>query len=252
MYTPGLVFDLGMHKALDTSFYLSKGFSVVSLEANPTLAAAGAQAHAAAVASGKLVVVDKALWEDDGSTISFFLNAEKDDWSSAFKPWAEKGGHATTEIKVPTTTVSGMFDTHGVPYFIKCDIEGADDLFVRQLLADGRRPAFVSIEAVSLEALAMLYACGYDRVQIVNQAFNGFTNPPNPAREGAYVPQVFNGHMSGLFGKELPEDGWKSFSEAAENYIAFLRLQKRDPMLAHGWLDFHVTSSSVLGTDAAA
>ena len=63
--------------------------------------------------------------------------------------------------------------------------------------------------------------------------------------------QVFNGHMSGLFGKELPIEGWKSFSEIAESYISFIKLQKRDPLLAHGWLDFHVTSSKVLDLRAA-
>jgi hypothetical protein len=34
----GLVFDLGMHRGLDTRFYLDKGFSVVALEANPRCA----------------------------------------------------------------------------------------------------------------------------------------------------------------------------------------------------------------------
>jgi FkbM family methyltransferase len=252
MYTRNLIFDLGMHKAFDTAYYLNKGFNVVALEANPKLASEGVQANLAAVSAGRLSVVDKALWEVDDARISFFLNAEKDDWSSAFKSWAEKGGHASTEISVPTTTLSKLFDAHGVPYFVKCDIEGADDLFVRQLLADRRRPAYVSIEAVSLDALAMLFACGYDRVQIVNQAFNGFVSPPNPPLEGTHVPVVFTGHMSGLFGRELPADGWKTFTEAAENYIDFLRLQKRDPLLAHGWLDFHVTSSAVLRDAAGA
>lgn len=74
-----------------------------------------------------------------------------------------------------------MFDFYGVPYYLKCDIEGADGLFVRQLLEEKRRPHFVSVEAISLELLALLYGAGYDRFQIVNQALNGFVSPPGAA-----------------------------------------------------------------------
>jgi FkbM family methyltransferase len=245
-YQTDLIYDLGMHVALDTKFYLDKGFRVVSLEANPALCDAAAKTHAGAIASGHLTIVDRALWYGSDETISFYLNPTKEDWSSAFKGWAEKGGHASQEISVKTITLSRMFDLYGVPYFIKCDIEGADQLFVQQLLADSRRPAFVSIEAISLEALALLYAAGYDRVQIVNQAFNGFVTPPNPSREGKFAHVQFNGHMSGLFGRELAPEGWQTFSVASEDYLAFRKLHDRNELLAHGWLDFHVASSATL------
>ena len=32
-----VIFDLGMHNGDDTAFYLSRGFNVVALEANPAL-----------------------------------------------------------------------------------------------------------------------------------------------------------------------------------------------------------------------
>jgi FkbM family methyltransferase len=241
-----LIFDLGMHKALDTKYYLDKGFRVVALEANPKMVTAATAAHAKEIETGQLIILSCAFWSAGGQTISFFLNSVKDDWSSGFKEWAEKGGHASAEITVATVTLARLFDLYGVPYYIKCDIEGADELFVRQLLADRRRPAFVSIEAISLDALALLFAAGYDCVQIVNQAFNGFVEPPNPAREGKYVPIQFNGHMSGLFGRELDLKGWLTFSEAAQNYMDFSRLTKRDEKLAHGWLDFHLTSNAII------
>ena len=128
----------------------------------------------------------------------------------------------------------------------KCDIEGADDIFVRQLAREHRRPAFVSVEAISLEILAILYAGGYDRIQIVNQAFNGYVKPPKPAREGEFVTVQFNGHMSGLFGRELAPDKWIGFGEAARRYLDFVALQARSDTLAHGWLDFYVTSAENL------
>ena len=243
---PGLVFDLGMHRGLDTRFYLDKGFSVVALEANPAMCAAARAAFAAEVAGGRLHVVERALWHEGGATIGFFLNHEKDDWSSASRAWAEKGGHRAEEIAVPTTTLAELLDRHGTPRYIKCDVEGMDEAFAAQLLADGRRPAFVSVEAVSLDALALLRACGYDRVQVVNQALLPYVQPPRPAREGRYAPAQFNGHMSGLFGRELDPAKWLAFQDAAEAFLDFVWLQRRDPFLGHGWLDFHVTTSAAL------
>lgn len=245
-YQPDLIYDLGMHHALDTKFYLDKRFRVVSLEANPAFVEAAHQEHEAFVEAERLFIVNRALWRNSGETISFYVNPIQDDWSSAFKDWAEKGGHVSQEIKVDTITLSEMFDLHGVPYYLKCDLEGADELVVQQLLADPRRPAFVSIQATSLGALARLFAAGYDLVQIVNQDLNSSITPPNPAQEGLFVPVCFNGHMSGLFGRELPHAGWLSFEDAARDYLAFTELQKHNSPLVHGWMDFHVASSATL------
>jgi hypothetical protein len=55
--------------------------------------------------------------------------------------------------------------------------------------------------------------------------------------------------MSGLFGRELDPAKWLSFQEAAEAYLDFKRLQRRDPLLAHGWLDFHVTTAATLAAE---
>ncbi len=241
-----LVFDLGMHHAKDTGFYLAKGFRVVALEANPRMVEDAGRKFAEEVAAGRLVIVGQALWERDGEGISFFVNPVKDDWSSVEKNWAEKGGHESVEISVESLTLPTLFDRHGVPYFIKCDIEGADELFTRQLLIDGRRPPFVSVEANSLDLLSNLRAAGYERFQIVNQALNPVVRPPQPPREGQYAEVRFDGHMSGLFGKELPSGGWTGFEQACEQYLMFKRLKACNDSLAHGWLDFHAAMPGVL------
>jgi len=242
-----LIFDIGMHRALDTSFYLNKGFNVVAIEANPQFIEAARRSLSKEIGGGRLTLIERAFWNSDDDTISFYLNSVKDDWSSAFKTWAEKGGHASEEITVKTISLGKLFETYGAPYYIKCDIEGADELFVRQLLAGSHRPSFVSIEAVSLDLLALLFAAGYDRFQVVNQALNGFAVAPQPPREGKFVAAQFNGHMSGLFGRELNPKRWVPFEVAAESYLDFRRLKRRDELLAHGWLDFHATFAHVLG-----
>jgi hypothetical protein len=36
---PNLIYDIGMHNGDDTAYYLSRGFNVLAVEANPKLAA---------------------------------------------------------------------------------------------------------------------------------------------------------------------------------------------------------------------
>lgn len=238
---PDLIFDLGMHQGFDTEFYLAKGFRVLALEANPALVEAARLRQAEALAAGRLALEDRALWLEAGQRVSFYVNPVTDDWSSVRRDWAEKGGHRAQEITVETTTLPRLLDTYGTPYYIKCDIEGADEAFVHQLLADRRRPRFVSVEAISLEVAALLLAAGYDRFQLVNQAMLHAVRPPQPAREGLHADTLFNGHMSGLFGRELDPRKWLPFRNVAEQYLGFHNLHRLNPDLALGWLDFHAT-----------
>ena len=153
----------------------------------------------------------------------------------------------TTSLPITSETgLSGLFDRHGVPRYIKCDMEGVDDLFTEQLATDPRRPSFVSVEAMSAETICFLRAAGYDRFQIVNQALHNMVRPVEPAREGQFADAKFNGHMSGLFGLELPAEKWIDVEECLERFQLFRRLQLKDGMLCHGWIDFHATTQACL------
>jgi hypothetical protein len=70
--------------------------------------------------------------------------------------------------------------------------------------------------------------------------------PPNPPREGSFADVTFNGHMSGLFGRELPVERWLQFDDAAGLFVQFTGLARRDASLAHGWLDLHAAKSAAL------
>lgn len=243
---PDLIFDLGLHRGLDTEFYLRKGFRVVALEARPDFCAEVAARFAAEVEAGRLTVLPSALYPRGGETVSFWVNPVKDDWGSVHRDWTARGGHAVTEITVPTVTLGELFDRFGVPRYLKCDLEAADEECIRQLLEDGRRPEFVSAEASSFDLICLLRACGYDRAQLVNQALLWMDQPPEPAREGHHASVQFTGHHSGLFGRELDPRKWTGFREAAERWSDFFRLQARDDRLAFGWVDIHAARQASL------
>jgi len=241
-----LIFDFGMHHGHDTEYYLKKGFRVVALEANPDLCASARSKFAEHISSKRLVIIDRALYSVGGEKLSFFVNAEKDDWSSLEKTWAEKGGHLANEIQVESITLAEICEQFGVPRYIKCDVEGADMLFAEHLCLQPVKPKFVSVEAISPVLLDHLVASGYDRFQILNQYFNGSVVPPNPAREGVFADMRFNGHMSGLFGKELNPGRWVQLDECLSRFHMFMHLISKDSGLVAGWLDFHAARSESL------
>ena len=71
-----LVYDIGAHTGEDTAFYLSRGFHVVSVEANPDLCEGLSTRFGDAVAEGRLQVVNKAVARERGS-ITFYQMKEQ-------------------------------------------------------------------------------------------------------------------------------------------------------------------------------
>jgi FkbM family methyltransferase len=243
-----LIFDFGLHHGYDSSFYLQKGFRVVGLEAAPAVAAVARARLQPYEEKGLLTLEQKALSTRADETVTFYFVPGKDDWGSLDREHAGKGLRETVEIKVPTTTLAALFDRHGVPYYIKCDLEGADRLFWAQLASQSRRPTFVSVEVHGGGDLDGLRACGYDTFQLINQWMHPFTKCPHPPLEGIFVDAHFNSETSGLFGRELPSNGWISHSEARERVELFKRLKSLDGNLAPGWLDVHACRREALSS----
>jgi FkbM family methyltransferase len=232
-----LIFDLGLHKGLDAEFYLAKGFRVIGLEASPELCVAS---HDLLGHFGdRLKIVNLALAPRPGENTSFYVVPEKDDWGSLDRGAAEKGVESAQEITVQTTDLATLVAEYGVPYYVKCDLEGGDLIFLDQLVQLRERPVFVSVEMNNGSEPTRLAESGYEAGQIVNQWLNPMTLPPKPPREGVYVKRHFSHHTSGLFGQELPRDRWRPLEEIRALYEMWWELREQDPTLAIGWLDLH-------------
>jgi len=254
------IFDLGLHEGFDTEFYLKKGFKVIAVEASPQFLDAVKRRFASAIAAGHLVIVQKALADSPGQTIPFYVRTDKDGWSSIYQDVAERDGVASAPIRIETTTVGELVGAYGVPYFLKCDLEGADNLVLRQVGREVHKPPFVSVEAEPRgdEVIDLLAAAGYTRFQIINQGCLGLFRPPRPAREGTYVARRFDGKMSGLFGEELPAGLWTSEGEIRRRLAQWQRLSggqmgalrksllkkygrysRKTWLVGTGWIDIH-------------
>ena len=268
MFDRDLIFDFGLHEGWDSRFYLDKGFQVVGLEANPHFCICAHKTFAREIAHDRFYLVDKALSAADESYVTFFVRHDADGWSSLFKDVAERDGQPSQPIRVATTTTSHLFDQHGVPYYVKCDIEGADRIFVEQLISERRRPPFVSVEIDSLVLPELLRQAEYDRFQIVDQSRLQFDRPPDPPREGRFVDITFNGKMSGLFGRELEPSRWVTFDDIYAQIKLWKKLPKMNRTLEYGlrqwgrvtsrgwlnkssWLDVHATTQAMLAASTA-
>jgi FkbM family methyltransferase len=263
MFERDLIFDLGLHEGYDSRFYLDKGFRVVAVEANPSFCDAAQRLFAAEAATDRFRLVDRALWTEADRRVTFHIRDDSTGWSSVHLQAAERDGRESRAVEVGTTTLPRLFEAFGVPYYLKCDLEGADRIAAEQLLGVGDRPPFVSMEFDSLEVPTLLRRAGYDRFQIVNQAHLRLWRPPRRPREGRFVEIVFHGKMSGLFGLELEPSYWTSFDEFAARFELWQRLPRmnrlaayalrrwgkltnRGWLIARSWLDVHATTERTL------
>ena len=211
-----LIIDAGAHAGEDTAFYLAKGFNVVAVEANPSLAEDMRVRFSEATASGRLRIYNVAIAERPG-TQSLAVAADMTIWSSLSPEFVQRNELVGTRyhyVDVPAIRFEDLLAEVGVPYYMKVDIEGLDMLCVRALHHVRERPTFISIESQvsvadsslsrAMDELAHLWRLGYRRFQYVNQRNHSSVVLPAVPREGIFAAMEFSELSSGPFGDEAP------------------------------------------------
>jgi FkbM family methyltransferase len=234
-----VIFDIGLHHGDDTDFYLKKGFDVVAVEADPRHVEKARVRFARAIEEGRLAIVSAAIGPESG-TIDFYVNLEKDDWSSTDPVYGTRSGTKYEKITVPAVTFESVYNHFaGRVYYVKCDIEGGDIHVLTGLMRCGPRPKYFSVEAHKADYLAYMRVLGYTQFKLVNQNLNYLQKCPDPSLEGAYVPDhTFGGNSSGPFGEEAPGK-WLNFEAVAELFLSLKRGLVNHPTVIRGWFDFH-------------
>jgi FkbM family methyltransferase len=235
-----VIFDIGMHYGRDSEFYLLKGFCVVAVEANPELVRAARRRLSRFVMSGRLTIIGAGVWHTAGA-MTYYRNLDKDDWSSFLRDVGTREETRFEEIQIDCITVQDLVSRYSMPYYMKIDIEGADRFVLQQLAKIGAAPEFVSAQQYGLETIRDMACLGYDRFQIAPQAAKRWSRPPRPSREGAYVRRRFNGHDSGLFGRELPMDCWMPIADAERELLGMIHGGRSGE-----WYDVHAARSACL------
>lgn len=180
-----IVYDVGMNNGDDSGYYLDLGYDVVAVEANPKLCRDAAERFKTEVAQGRLKIVNVAI-SDHAGEIDFWINNEHSEWSALSREVAARSGHAHEQIRIKTLKVTDLFREHGVPHYLKVDIEIADKFCVEALKEAPTPPKYVSVEFTEAALLDTLHDTGYTSFKLVEQVshlpvggargFEGFRN----------------------------------------------------------------------------
>ena len=174
---PDLIYDVGLFDGGDTEYYLFRGFNVVAVDANPLMIEKAKVRFSKDIRAGRLTLLNVGISSTPGS--EEFWISDHPEWSSFDQSIASRVGVASRSVLVPTVPFSALLAEHGVPHYLKIDIEGNDRLCV-DALNGAVLPKYISVEAECAgnyalsdeDAMAMLESLrdvGYRRFKLVKQ-----------------------------------------------------------------------------------
>jgi FkbM family methyltransferase len=234
-HQPDLIFDVGLHKGEDTDFYLKKGFRVVAFEAHPDLITHCKVRFQEPIAARRLQIVEGAVApEAAGDRIAFYKNLQKSEWGTIDPTWMERNerlGTRSVKIEVARVDLEEMFRTHGVPHYLKIDIEGADHVALEGLRRFEDRPRYISMEVGNVDfsqlaaGLHSLHDLGYTTFKAVQQETIPGTTIATTTLRGEPLRHVFTAGASGPFGEDL-SGSWLSQGECLRRFETIFRLYR--------------------------
>lgn len=276
---PDLIYDVGMNNGDDTAYYLSRGFRVIAIEANPILAEECAKRFSTEVASGRLKILNVGVSDREGE-FPFWICETVSEWSSFNREIASRDGCPHHDLTLPCRRFSSILAEHGIPFYLKIDIEGNDMLCLHEL-QKGSLPKYLSLEAATADPIEHLVSLGYTHFKSISQrVFLPLEMPPSTEQvrfeqtlEQLYTPNIlmrirralgrkarllhdldrvrfpvawkFPVGSSGPFGEDL-RGRWQNADEMRETYRIFQeRCGQRTPSIFWDekeysfWFDLH-------------
>ena len=232
--TSDLIYDVGMNTGQDTEFYLKKGFRVVAIEANPRLVEDCRVRFERDLSRGRLQLLNVGVGIKPGP-LTLYINKTHHEWSSLFEEIGKRGGEFET-VTVDVVTLDEILETHGVPYYLKIDIEGMDNAAVQAAGRLSDRPRFISVETgPSPVWIDTLHEISYRWFKLVDQTTIASLVCPDPSREGRTIAHQFVAGSTGPFGEETPGE-WLSHREVRQQWLDILANPDPNKNL---WYDVH-------------
>ncbi len=173
-----LIYDVGLYDGGDTAYYLFRGYNVVAIDANPLMIERARVRFSKEILAKRLTLLNVGISETSG-TATFWIS-DNPEWSSFDRTIASRDGTAHRSVSVSTVPFSQLLAEHGVPHYLKIDIEGNDRLCV-DALSSCKIPKYISVEAecvgdsavlsdeTSVTMLELLREVGYRKFKLVKQ-----------------------------------------------------------------------------------
>eukprot|EP00928_Gymnodinium_smaydae_P009782 TRINITY_DN13669_c0_g2_i1.p1 TRINITY_DN13669_c0_g2~~TRINITY_DN13669_c0_g2_i1.p1 ORF type:complete len:337 (-),score=34.17 TRINITY_DN13669_c0_g2_i1:32-994(-) len=245
-----LIFDLGFNNGGDSHNYITQGYRVLAVEANPDLIGSAKKNNffAHQLAKNTLTLVNAGVAQkDDTASLPFYrYRGQEGVWGTLGSPsWHCQGCPECCEKvdDIPTMSCESLLQQHGVPLYMKIDIEGQDVPCILSISKNRRGhqlPRFISFESlmdeverhgqqvrvfkqITYEGLKHLRCLGYTKFKLQRQSMYNFRDADFPAQ------------MSGPFGQYAIDSAtnsvkWRSYDDFIQN----------DHECPHGdWCDVH-------------
>lgn len=228
-----IIYDFGANNGDDLPYYLKKADLVVAVEANPLLCRQIQERFKVEIAAGRLRIENCVLvGEGQSSEVWFYLHKRHHVLGQFPVPDAAVIGDYE-RVLLPSQSVMQTVEKHGPPYYIKIDVEGSDEIILKELFRNGVRPPYISAESQSAKVFALLAGMGgYEAFKLVN----GETVPKKYRNHTIHVDggeevYSFPKHSAGPFGDDIEGD-WMN----ADDLFAVLA------EAGLGWKDIHATN----------
>jgi FkbM family methyltransferase len=262
-----LIYDVGLHNGDDTAYYLSEGYRVVGIEADPTLVQQARFRFSREIKQQRLTLLNIGIGPKEGMKQFWVCEAVRE-WNSFDKVVASRMGMKNYPIDVYCRPFGDVLQEHGVPYYLKIDIEHHDHYCV-EALDPADPPRYVSSEFTSVEDLIALRHVGYNAFKIIHQSprfgFSQFhtmseklresssngpsdvsgDHPSDQIRTTGDTERILPG-PSGPFGAKTGGQ-WSNFEETAYDLLSFMlgHSQHGKPPDWFIWFDIHATNQDV-------
>jgi FkbM family methyltransferase len=181
-----LIYDVGMHSGSDTAYYLHRGFRVLAIDADPQACANAAGRFRAEIDQGRLTILNVGIAPEPGLR-DFWICETHSEWNSFDRHIASRDGAPHHSIQVPCLAFQQVLEQHGIPYYLKIDIEGHDLYCIDALRMQHDLSVYVSTEVSRFdETLQKLLALGYTKYKCISQyVFLPLERPATPAQRRA-------------------------------------------------------------------
>lgn len=265
-----LIFDIGAHLGEDSAFYLSRGYNVVAVEANPALVEHLRNRFRNEISTGRLELIDKAISPTPGS-VTFYVNPQKSDWGTIDESFEKRNrelGKPAVPVTVESIAFGDLSELFPTPLYTKIDIEGADIHCLHDLAKTRKLPRYISIESAVTspsgdwrEEIKILSSMGYTRFKYVNQIKLCELNSLMLRKHGLAVQYQHDQHASGPFGDEAPGEwvdekqarktasrlrrDYRLFSKTSGTPRPLLKLTRLFKKHDLSWYDLHASLPSI-------